>query len=463
MYLLRKITNPDGTLKHPVNYFTEFLPFHYANPEKLKAFTKSVYRRFMENYPMDVGLIEQTNREFPTNYLFTPGVSHVDENPTFTIDTNIAIEPEETQELQQFYNFHQMFFCHFLSKTEEQGTHAFILKKETEGATEKLILLDPHGMEMGDDQSVFTSSQLDSLRKFFPGIPIEPSPCELQGKYAVCNLWAILFLSFRGKSHFEIFKMFANTAGLLGYNPIAYDQSVNDIILIAIFEEFMAHGFADAATIGQYPEGQYLQGLGKCRKCGGTKKSGYVQRLIAEGKLDASKVSNPSKFVINLGKANRKRIDAKTSTKKHEMKWYEHKYWTDGRFEYELMPGIQKGNKRKSPSKETIEKIRMSNTGKKLSKDTKEKISKSQIGRIPGNKGIKHSEETITKMKLAWTKRSRVITQEYRDKLSKANKGKVLAKDKQGKVYYVYKTDPRWLSGELVGIAKKTFNYNTNS
>jgi len=84
----------------------------------------------------------------------------------------------------------------------------------------------------------------------------------------------------------------------------------------------------------------------KCSICGGTKKSGYVQRLIAEGKLDPSKVSNPSVFITNLGKAHQKRIDDLASTKKHEMKWYDHKYWTDGRFEYELMPGTQSRNVR---------------------------------------------------------------------------------------------------------------------
>ena len=34
-----------------------------------------------------------------------------------------------------------------------------------------------------------------------------------------------------------------------------------------------------------------------CKRCGGSKQSGYVQRLISEGKLDPSKVSNPSKFI----------------------------------------------------------------------------------------------------------------------------------------------------------------------
>ena len=57
----------------------------------------------------------------------------------------------------------------------------------------------------------------------------------------------------------------------------------------------------------------------ECSICGGTKKSGYVQRLIAEGKLDPSKVSNPSVFITNLGKANQKRIDEEASTKKQKM------------------------------------------------------------------------------------------------------------------------------------------------
>lgn len=58
----------------------------------------------------------------------------------------------------------------------------------------------------------------------------------------------------------------------------------------------------------------------KCSICGGTKASGYVQRLIAEGKLDPSKVSNPSVFITNLGKAHQKRINETASKNKHEMK-----------------------------------------------------------------------------------------------------------------------------------------------
>jgi len=56
-----------------------------------------------------------------------------------------------------------------------------------------------------------------------------------------------------------------------------------------------------------------------CKTCGGSKKSGYVQRLIAEGNLDPSKVSNPSQFIINLGKENQKRIEESSSKNKQKM------------------------------------------------------------------------------------------------------------------------------------------------
>jgi hypothetical protein len=50
-----------------------------------------------------------------------------------------------------------------------------------------------------------------------------------------------------------------------------------------------------------------------------------VQRLIAEGKLDASKVSNPSVFITNLGKAHQKRID-ESASKKGQQKMSKGKY-----------------------------------------------------------------------------------------------------------------------------------------
>lgn len=47
-----------------------------------------------------------------------------------------------------------------------------------------------------------------------------------------------------------------------------------------------------------------------CSICGGSKASGYVQRMLAEGipPFDASRVSNPSKYITNLGKESQKRI-----------------------------------------------------------------------------------------------------------------------------------------------------------
>ena len=42
------------------------------------------------------------------------------------------------------------------------------------------------------------------------------------------------------------------------------------------------------------------EGSGICRKCGGTKKSGYVQRLIAEKKLLPQKVKKPSSYIKKM-------------------------------------------------------------------------------------------------------------------------------------------------------------------
>ena len=38
------------------------------------------------------------------------------------------------------------------------------------------------------------------------------------------------------------------------------------------------------------------------------------------------------------------------------------------------------------------------------------------------------------------------------EKMSKSNKGKITAKDSNGNIFQVNKDDPRWISGELVGI-----------
>lgn len=43
-----------------------------------------------------------------------------------------------------------------------------------------------------------------------------------------------------------------------------------------------------------------------CSQCGGSKQSGYVQRLIAENKLNPSLVSNPSKYIKAMPKPTRK-------------------------------------------------------------------------------------------------------------------------------------------------------------
>ena len=38
------------------------------------------------------------------------------------------------------------------------------------------------------------------------------------------------------------------------------------------------------------------------------------------------------------------------------------------------------------------------------------------------------------------------------EKISKKNKGKILAKDVEGNTHIIYKDDPRWINGELVGV-----------
>ena len=60
-------------------------------------------------------------------------------------------------------------------------------------------------------------------------------------------------------------------------------------------------------------------------------------------------------------------------------------------------------------SEETKQKIRIANLGKKLSEEVRKKISVSQIGRKSWIKGLKHKEETRIKMSLAhkarWAKK----------------------------------------------------------
>jgi hypothetical protein len=45
-------------------------------------------------------------------------------------------------------------------------------------------------------------------------------------------------------------------------------------------------------------------------------------------------------------------------------------------------------------------------------------------------------------------------TLEAKAKISKANEGKICAKDINGNIIKISKSDPRWLSGELVGVNK---------
>lgn len=52
-------------------------------------------------------------------------------------------------------------------------------------------------------------------------------------------------------------------------------------------------------------------------------------------------------------------------------------------------------------SEETKQKLRIANLGKTLSENVRKKISDSQVGRIAWNKGLKHSEETKAKMSAA--------------------------------------------------------------
>lgn len=45
-------------------------------------------------------------------------------------------------------------------------------------------------------------------------------------------------------------------------------------------------------------------------------------------------------------------------------------------------------------------------------------------------------------------------SEEHKAKISKANKGKILARDSEGNIFSIIKDDSRWISGELVGSTK---------
>jgi len=281
MYLLRRITNADGTLKKPEGYF-EHLAMKYANPNTVRDLVTKAYFKYVENQPMDVGKIVQKIGA-PDVFGFIYGVQSEYDNLSFEVDIDVPREEVVEEELQNFYEFHNLFYGMFHSKTPPL-MHGFVLKKE--GG--RLIFMDPHGMEMGDVDSTFTPEQFQALQSFFPGVPIEFSPCEFQGDRNVCALWALLFLSYREKTHFEIYKMVENLARSLGV-PFPNNGRFNDLVVIMIFEEFVENGFADATEIAKYPQGEYLNGLGRCRKCGLPKQVRNNQKRIPRLKTDSFK------------------------------------------------------------------------------------------------------------------------------------------------------------------------------
>jgi hypothetical protein len=221
-------------------------------------------KKYVENTPMNVGSIEQTSQyKYSFDYV---GRQTLNKNFTIDFEEFPNISGKGRQNLRKFLNNHDLIYCHFTNKKDPKGlAHAFLLKKEGS----KLIIIDPHGTEFGQSNSLFNSTDKEHLEKMFPGKTFEESSCAFQGPtLGTCSLWTLLFLSFGSKNHSEILDLFKTSTKKLGLsnNRISYD-----LILIAIFEKFLTEGFATFEEIAKHPPGKYLEGLGKCRKCGGTK------------------------------------------------------------------------------------------------------------------------------------------------------------------------------------------------
>jgi len=111
---------------------------------------------------------------------------------------------------------------------------------------------------------------------------------------------------------------------------------------------------------------------------------------------------------------------------------------------------ISKANKGRIVLQKTRDKLSKIHKGKIISQEIRDKISKANKGRLSPNKGKITSQKT--KEKLSRKNKGKIISQEIRDKISKANKGKITSQKTKDKIS---KLKTKWTK-EAIKIAFKS-------
>lgn len=92
-------------------------------------------------------------------------------------------------------------------------------------------------------------------------------------------------------------------------------------------------------------------------------------------------------------------------------------------------------------------KLSVVHTGKRLSDETKHKMSVSRKGQIPWNKGVPQSKETRKKVKSTWKSKDVCFSDEHREKISKALKGRVFSEEHKQKISESKRGKSSWNKG----------------
>jgi hypothetical protein len=268
---LKRIINPDGTSNvtpDELQFYKENLAGE-ANIERLASFTKKVYKKYTDELESRqskyLGQIVQTANGY--------GFSVVNVIPQFSMTAEEILSGtlDVRAALQDVIGKAILFQCAFRSGNIP---HAFIVKKEETEDSIDYYIMDPHGIVPGSENSAFSEEQKKILENIFYDGMLHYSECQFQGSSGVCNLWSMLFLSHPEKKPEELLKIVKNTVQKLGLPP-QYDSS--DLVIIAIFALFLETGFATPEDEASY-NGEFLQGLGRCRKCG-LPKNGNRKRI----------------------------------------------------------------------------------------------------------------------------------------------------------------------------------------
>lgn len=99
---------------------------------------------------------------------------------------------------------------------------------------------------------------------------------------------------------------------------------------------------------------------------------------------------------------------------------------------YNIAKDVRSPNRGQVVSDETKRKMSIAMKGKQVSSETRRKISQTLTGR-PGIKGVKHTPESIQKMK-DYHKNKPPASEETRRKISESNKGRVVSEETRRKI-----------------------------